>query len=542
MSTLATTSPDPAAVVAVTEGGPPVDLPDDRGLAHVVDGRARIDPAHTVFLLTDGTEITAARYRDDVHRAAARLVAAGLGAGERVAVMGVTSYAWAVADLAVLAAGGVVVPVYPTASATQLRHLLADSGAVHALADTAEQRAALDAAGAALRAPAGPLEDVAAEDPAPPPGAVAELVARRGAVRADDLATIVYTSGTTGEPKGCMITHRNLHVAAAGVVARQPAMFGADGTEATTVLALPLSHVFGRTVLMSCLVGGTRITPVPGFVEMLEALPRVGPTFLTLVPYALEKIRKASSTGPATGNRLRHVICGGASLDPSTHAWFEGLGITVYQAYGLTETATAVTVNGPGADRHGTVGRPVRGVRVGIAPDGEVLVAGRNVSPGYWDRTAEPGDGWLHTGDLGTVDDDGFLTITGRRKEILVTSSGKNVAPTPLEDRVRLHPLVSACLVVGDGRSYVAALVTLDDVAVARAGLDRDRDADTIRAGVAEAVDAASATVSRAESIRRFRIVEGDFTVAGGHLTPSMKLKRAAICRDWADDLEELYS
>ena len=532
----------PPAVVS--DGGPPVDLPDDRGLVHVVDEPARTSPDRTVFLLTDGTTVSAGRFRADVDRAAARLVAAGLGAGERVAVLGVTSYAWVVADLAVLAAGGVVVPVYPTASPSQLRHVLADSGAVLALADTAAQRAALDAAGSPSLAPAAPLGDVTAADPVPSPAAVAELARRRAALRADDLATIVYTSGTTGDPKGCMITHRNMYVAAAGVVARQPAMFGADGTEATTVLALPLSHVFGRTVLVSCLVGGTRITPVTGFVEMLEALPCVEPTFLTVVPYALEKIRKASLGGPATGTRLRHAICGGASLDPSTAAWFDGLGVTIHQAYGLTESATAVTVNGPGSDnRRGTVGRPIRGVRVGVAPDGEVLVAGRNVSPGYWGRARVTDDaGWLHTGDLGVLDDDGFLTITGRRKEILVTAGGKNVAPTPLEDRVRLHPLVSACMVVGEGRSYVAALVTLDDAALTRAGLDRVRDAEDIRARVAEAVEEASATVSRAESIRRFRIVDGDFTVDGGHLTPSMKLKRPAISRDWADDVEELYS
>jgi long-chain acyl-CoA synthetase len=300
-------------------------------------------------------------------------------------------------------------------------------------------------------------------------------------------------------------------------------------------------------------VGGTRITPVPGFVEMLEALPRCEPTFVTLVPYALEKIRKAvgagaAGEGPATGSRLRHAICGGASLDPSTAAWFDDLGVTVYQAYGLTESATAVTVNAPDARRPGTVGRPVPGVRVGIAADGEILVAGRNVTPGYWRADGHPprpavgADGWLHTGDLGALDGDGFLTITGRRKEILVTSGGKNVAPTPLEDRIRLCPLVSATMVVGDARPYVAALVTLDDAALGRAGLDRTRDAEAIRAAVAEAVEAASATVSRAESVRRFRIVHGDFTVAGGHLTPSMKLRRAAIESDWAADLAELYS
>lgn len=543
MSTTAT-APEP---VVVADGGAPVDLPDDRGLAHVLDETARAEPHRVVFLLTDGEEIRAERFRDDVARAAAGLVAAGLRAGERVALLGVTSYAWVVADLAVLAVGGVVVPVYPTSSPAQLRHLLTDSGAVLALADTAEQRAALDAAGATLRAPASPLGAVL--DAGPDQATVAELARRRAAVRADDVATIVYTSGTTGDPKGCMITHRNLYVAAAGVVERQPSMFGVDGTEASTVLALPLSHVFGRTVLFSCLVGGTRITPVPGFGELLEALPRVEPTVLTLVPYALEKIRKATAAGgagaagPATGSRLRHAICGGASLDPSTATWFDDLGITIYQAYGLTESATAVTVNGPGTgNRSGTVGRPIRGVRVGIAADGEVLVAGRNVSPGYWGRSAPGGDGWLHTGDLGTVDDDGFLTITGRRKEILVTSGGKNVAPTPLEDRVRLDPWVSACMVVGDGRPYVAALVTLDQAALAAAGRDRVRDAERIRASVAHAVDAASGTVSRAESIRRFRIVAGDFTVAGGHLTPSMKLKRSAILRDWAEDIEELYS
>jgi len=541
-------------LVATASTPPGPDLPDDRGLASVVDDALATDPDRLVFPAVPGIgAVDVRRLHRDVRRLAARLVRTGLRAGERVAVLGRTGYPWVVTDLAVLAVGGVVVPVYPTASAEQIEHILTDSAAVLGLAATPEQQALMDSSGAALREPAWALDGVVADLPA---GESADrgprdthLAARLAGVRADDLATIVYTSGTTGLPKGCLLTHRNMYVAAAGVVAQTGTMFGGEpGEQARTVLALPLSHVFGRTVLFACLVGGSATALAAGVPEMLAMLPGVAPTFLTLVPYALEKIRKASRGGPSFGGSLTGVISGGASLDPSTAAWFTDAGVTVLQGYGLTETATAATINGPGAQRTATVGRPIPGVTVAITADGEILVRGANVTSGYWGRGPEHAAGWLHTGDLGRLDDDGFLTITGRRKEILVTSGGKNVAPAPLEDRVRLHPLVSNCIVLGDGRTHVTALVTVDRGALAawaaREGADLGRSLDEdprVREQVGMAVAEANGLVSRAESIRSFRVLEGDFTIAAGHMTPSMKLRRRAIEDDFAADVTALY-
>ncbi len=544
---------DPAPeVVATATTAPGPDLPDDRGLASVLDDALAADPGRVVFPGVRGHgDVDVRTLHRDVRRLAARLVGRGLGVGERVVVLGRTGYPWVVTDLAVLAVGAVVVPVYPTASAEQIRHILTDSAAVFGLAETAEQQALLDGSGVGLREPAWALDDVVGLD-RPEPAARPQdsrLARRLTAVRADDLATIVYTSGTTGLPKGCLLTHRNMYVAAAGVVAQTGTMFGGEpGEQARTVLALPLSHVFGRTVLFACLVGGSATALAAGVPEMLAMLPGVAPTFLTLVPYALEKIRKASTGGPSFGGSLTGVISGGASLDPSTAAWFTDAGVTVLQGYGLTETATAATINGPGAQRTATVGRPIPGVTVAITADGEILVRGANVTSGYWGRGPEHADGWLHTGDLGRLDDDGFLTITGRRKEILVTSGGKNVAPAPLEDRVRLHPLVSNCIVLGDGRTHVTALVTVDRGALAawaaREGADLGRSLDEdprVREQVGMAVAEANGLVSRAESIRSFRVLEGDFTIAAGHMTPSMKLRRRAIEDDFAADVTALY-
>ncbi|TQC45023.1 long-chain fatty acid--CoA ligase [Rhodococcus sp. WS4] len=404
---------------------------------------------------------------------------------------------------------------------------------------------------------------------------------RISAVRADDAAMIVYTSGTTGLAKGCVLTHRNMYAAAANTVLQTGTLFGGDGQDqAVTAHALPLAHVFGQTILFACLVGGTRTHLLPGIPDLLPALPTVRPTFLALVPYALEKIRKAArrtltpdveraaveeglavlrgvspagaTGGPVAdlmGGRLQQVISGGASLDDTTAGFFAHFGVNILNCYGMTETATAVTVNEPRTNRLGTVGRPIPGTTVAIASDGEVLIRGANVTPGYWgaaaDKTPVDGDGWLHTGDLGEIDQDGFLRITGRRKEILVTSGGKNVAPTPLEDRIRLHPLVSNCIVVGDGRPFVAALLTLDRDRYAtwreQHGWSDGVDDTGLRAELHTAVDDANTLVSRAESIREFRVVDGDFTLEAGLLTSSLKLRRAPIENAYRAEIDTLY-
>ncbi len=571
--------------VSSTENG--IDLPDDASLYSVISGAAAADPQRLSLCGADGTQLTAAEVDRRARALASALAARGVAAGDRVAILGRTDLAWALLDCALLALGAVVVPVYPTSSPAQIAHILTDSGSAYFAAEDETDAARLRAAGAAVVWTFAQLADWA-------DGEVdAALADRIAAVRPDDLAMIVYTSGTTGVSKGCLITHRNMFVSSANTVRQTGDMF--DGT---TVLALPLSHVFGQTILFACLFGGSRTHLLPGIPDLVPALPRLRPTFLALIPFGLEKIRKycrtlvseaeeataverglellgtrgyleqgepspdadrmaeqagaqgvSEATGhpvaAALGGRLRYVISGGASLDDSTSGFYAGFGVVLLNCYGLTEAATAVTVSAPATNRLGTVGRPIPGTSVAIAAaDGEVLVGGPHVSPGYWgaaaDQAVVDAEGWLHTGDLGELDVDGFLRITGRKKEILVTSGGKNVAPAPLEDRVRLQQVVSNCMVVGEGRDYVTALITLDPAQVRR-WRENEPDGD-LTAVVQSAVDDANSLVSRAESIRAFRIVEGDFTVEDGLLTASRKLRRAAIAEAFAADIAELYA
>jgi long-chain acyl-CoA synthetase len=567
-------------------------LPDDRGLYHVVAEGVRLRSHHPALSRRTEhgwTDLTFAEFGRDVRALALTLLGWGVRHGDRMAILGRNSYEWAVADFAALSIGAITVPVYPTASEDQVRHVLTDSGATYGFAELPEQQAMLTRLGAARwLAPVQLLADVpalAVDNPKLTPA----FVERSTSVVAEDVATIVYTSGTTGLPKGCVLTHRNMFASSANTVRHLESLFLPDS--ASTLLCLPLSHVFGRSMLLACLFAGTRAGLLVGIPDLFAALPEFRPTFLALVPYALEKIRKLSrgavnaraeqvaveygralavqdEVEPALaaehrsldrtvftqvrdsfGGRFGHVICGGASLDTSTQAFFAGLGVQILGAYGLTEAATAVTINEVHANRAGSVGRPIPGTTVAIAADEEVLVGGLNASPGYWPLPEGATPGWLHTGDLGRLDEDGYLHITGRRKEILVTSGGKNVSPTPLEDRVRLHPLVSNCMVVGEARSFVTALVTLDAPALAKwAAQQGIKLAPRSMAEVPElvtevqlAIDDANALVSRAESIRAFRLLDGDFTVDNGQLTPSMKLRRAVIEGAYPAALTALY-
>ncbi|WP_433622839.1 AMP-dependent synthetase/ligase [Nocardia sp. CA-120079] len=566
--------------VSVTENG--IDLPDDASLYSVISGAAAAHPQRHSLCGADGTQLTCAEVDRRARALASALAGRGVQAGDRVAILGRTSLEWALLDCALLALGAVVVPVYPTSSAAQIEHILRDSDSAYFVAEDESDGARLRAAGAGEVWTFALIAEWTATE------IDADLGARIAAVHADDLAMIVYTSGTTGVSKGCLITHRNMFVSSANTVRQTGELF--DGT---TVLALPLSHVFGQTILFACLFGGSRTHLLPGIPDLVPVLPTLRPTFLALIPYGLEKIRKYCRTllsgteeqeavarglavlrdqatpdpsdhpvAAALGGQLRAVISGGASLDESTIGFYAGFGVVLLNCYGLTEAATAVTVSAPETNRLGTVGRPIPGTSVAIADaDGEVLVAGPHVSPGYWgaaavqarpspDHRPSPSrsatqssivddEGWLHTGDIGELDADGYLRITGRKKEILVTSGGKNVAPAPLEDRVRLHPLVSNCMVVGDGLDYVTALVTLDPVQVQRWRGDHP-DGD-LEAAVQSAVDDANSLVSRAESIRAFRIVDGDFTVDDGLLTSSRKLRRAAIAAAYSADIDYLY-
>ncbi|WP_369366998.1 long-chain fatty acid--CoA ligase [Streptomyces sp. CG4] len=561
--------------------------------------------------------VTAAAFAREVTAAAKGLIAAGLEPGGRVAVMSRTRYEWTVLDFAIWAAGGRSVPVYATSSAEQVEWIVRDSGARFVVAETAEN--------------AGTVAAGTAGHPEPPriwridDQALPELVAlgrdvpdeevteRRRALTPEAVATICYTSGTTGRPKGCVLTHANLYAEAGNTVELlHPIFREVTGQTASTLLFLPLAHILGRTLQIACLLARIELGHCPSIKpdELRPMFKEFRPTFLVGVPYLFEKIH---DTGRATaerigrgasfdradrigvrfgeaclekflgtgkgpgiglyaawalydllvyrrirkelGGRLRYAICGGSPLDRDLNLFFLAAGVIVYEGYGLTETSAAATIVPPLEPRPGTVGLPVPGTTVRIADDGEVLIRGGVVFGAYWNDPAATDavltDGWFATGDLGSLDGDGHLTITGRKKDILITSGGKNVSPAVLEDRLRSRPPVGQCLVVGDRRPFVAALVTLDPEAVSHWLSVRELPEDTpmadvirdprMRADVQQAVDYANASVSRAESIRAFVLVEGEFSEENGLLTPSMKVKRQAVAMAYAEQIETLY-
>jgi long-chain acyl-CoA synthetase len=440
----------------------------------------------------------------------------------------------------------------------------------------------------------------------------ADLAQRRVSAGAGDFATIIYTSGTTGRPKGCEITHGNLLANARNAV-RGPLRVVFETPGASTLLFLPLAHSFARLIEVGVVEAGAVLGHTADVAHLLPELATFQPTFLLAVPRVFEKVyngaeQQASESGvkgaifheaartaiawssafgtgdtawgegpglalrlqhdlfdrlvyrklrAALGGRVRYSVSGGAALGERLGHFFRGAGITIIEGYGLTETTAASTVNRPARNKVGTVGQPLPGVSVRIAEDGEILISGHNRFVGYWHNdsaTAEAltPDGWLRTGDIGELDDEGYLRVTGRKKELIVTAGGKNVSPAVLEDRIRAHPLVSQCLVVGDGRPYVACLITLDPEAVRTWLVRRNRPADTsltdltddpdLIAELQAVVDHANEAVSRAESIRRFRVLATDFTEEAGYLTPSLKLRRSVVVKDFADQIEALYS
>ncbi|MGW2460687.1 AMP-dependent synthetase/ligase [Streptomyces sp. NPDC001761] len=561
--------------------------------------------------------MTASAFAAEVAAVAKGLVAAGLGPGDRVAVMSRTRYEWTVLDFAIWAAGGQSVPVYPTSSAEQVEWIVRDSGARFVVTETMANAATVTTGTAGHPHPprlwqldAGALGDLTVLGRDLPDD---ELAKRRGALGPDTIATLCYTSGTTGRPKGCVLTHANLHAEAANTVELLHPVFQAvTGQAASTLLFLPLAHILGRTLQLACLLARIETGHFPSVRpdELRPALKEFRPTFLVGVPYLFEKIhetgrataeqlgraasfdraervavrfgeahlRKFLGTGKGPGpglyaawalydllvyrrirkelgGRTRYAISGGSPLDRDLNLFFLAAGIAVYEGYGLTETSAAATIVPPLSPCPGTVGRPVPGVRVRLADDGEVLIRGGVVFTSYWNDPAATDavlhDGWFATGDLGAFDDDGYLSITGRKKDILVTSGGKNVSPSVLEDRLRSRPPVGQCLVVGDNRPFVAALITLDAAAVAHWLSVRKLPPDTplsalvrderLRAEVQKAVDHANEAVSRAESIRAFTLVEGEFTEENGLLTPSLKVKRHAVTAAYAEQIEELY-
>ncbi|MCF6524693.1 long-chain fatty acid--CoA ligase [Streptomyces sp. JJ36] len=592
-------------------------------LADIPFHNAAEDP-HAVVLSRkepDGrwADVTAAEFAEEVSAVARGLVAEGLRPGDRLAIMARTSYAWTLLDFASWAAGLVTVPVYPTSSAAQARFVLQDTTARACVVENAELARLVSGVRGALpdlehlwQLDAGALGRLTTAGREVPEEAVA---GRRAGLGPDTIATVIHTSGTTGRPKGCVLTHGNFFAEVDNCIELLHPVFRAVSRHpAATLLFLPMAHVFGRMVAVGCVRARVRLGHAPSIQteDLLADLAGFRPSFLLAIPYVLEKVynnarataermRRGSSfdrasrvavrfgdaaldarhgggRGPgfltraarglydplvyrrireALGGRVRQVICGGSPLGERLCAFFAGAGIEVFEGYGLTETTAAVTVTPPLKPRLGTVGWPVPGTAVRIAHDGEVLLRGGQVFSGYWHgarRAVEPGtrpDGWLATGDLGHLDDEGYLTITGRKKDLIITSSGKNVAPAPLEDWLRAHPLVHQCLVVGDNRPYLTALLTLEPEGLAHwqrmhgkedVPPDRLVGDEDLRRNLQQAVDDANALVSQAESIRRFRVLAVDFTERSGHLTPSMKLRREAIQRDFAAEIDALYT
>lgn len=569
---------------------------------------ASTTPQRVLMVRREGSawiDTSAAELHDTIKNIAKGLHASGIRPGDRVALMSRTRHEWTYTDYAIWYAGCITVPIYETSSVEQIEWILRDSGAVAIVVEKPQHLESfrqttehvvqhawvIDNGGLAEIAAAGAgVDDATIEQ-------------RRSAVGLEDLATLVYTSGTTGKPKGCELTHGNMLFITDQARAAVPEVF--DDPETSTLLFLPLAHIFGRAIQCVMMQAGLKTAFAPDATKLVDDLGVMQPNFVLAVPRVFEKIfnsaqqkayaegkgkifdaaadvaiafSKAAESGRVPlglkvkhgvfdalvykkirarlGGNVQWAVSGGAALGARLGHFFRGIGLVSLEGYGLTETTAPLTVNRPTRSRIGSVGPAIPGVTIRIAEDGEILAKGGSVMRGYFNNpaaTAEAidADGWFHTGDIGTIDADGFLFITGRKKELLVTAQGKNVAPAPLEDRIRAHALVSQCMVVGDNRPYVAALVTLDAEALgpwARAhGLPESSSvADLagnpeLRADIQHAVDAANKMVSQAESIRKFEILATDWTEAGGQLTPSLKLRRNIVMDECADAVEALY-
>jgi long-chain acyl-CoA synthetase len=588
---------------------PAVTEPPTGSLSDPVWANASSYPDTAVFSRRTGdswTDVTAAEFARQVTGVAKGLIAAGVQHGDRVALLSPTRYEWTLIDYAIWSIGAVTVPIYETSSASQVQWILTDSDAVAAVVENATHGAVVESA----RAEAPGLREVWQIEA----GAVDELTAsgrdvsdaefdkRRSAVAPDDLATLIYTSGTTGRPKGCKISHSNFLAELGPAVKILDDLF--DTTGASTLLFLPLAHVFARIIQVGCVMKRVKVGHSADVKNLVADLGAFRPTFILSVPRVFEKVfnsasQKAHSEGKGKifdaaaetaiaysqaqdkggasfvlkakhllfdrlvfsklravlGGQVQYAVSGGAPLGDRLGHFFRGIGVPVLEGYGLTETTAAVSVNLPGDIRIGTVGRPLPGVTVGVDDDGELCFKGGQVMQGYWKNdeataNAIDADGWFHTGDLGEFDVDGFIRITGRKKEILVTAGGKNVAPTLLEDQIRLHPLVSQCMVVGDGKPFIAALITIDPETIVAWATERGKpaevaaltqDADLI-AEIQKAVDEANATVSHAEAIKKFSILPIDWTQESGELSLKLSLRRHIVMKNHETDVEALYA
>ena len=593
-----TTYSVPPLVPAATEGN----------LTELIAHRAWFEPERVVMSrpLGDGWQPVSAREVEAEVRATAKgLVAAGINVGDRVAIMARTRYEWTILDFAIWFAGGCVVPIYETSSAEQVDWILSDSGSVGVIVETPTHRELVqtvlpshtkhvwtmteDILSVLAKAGAHISDD--------------EIDRRRNSLTPETLATLIYTSGTTGRPKGVSLTHGNFLAECGNVVQGASDLFLKPG--GSTLLFLPVAHVFGRMVQIGAITAGLHLAHCSDPVgRLLPDLQSFKPTFVLAVPRIFEKVyngaeakaeaagkgkifRKAAEIAIAysenidakkfnpmlsfkhalfdklvfskirttLGGAVEAAISGGAPLGARLGHFFRGAGVTIYEGYGLTETTAGATLNITGNLKIGTVGRPIPGTSVRIAEDGEVLIKGPIVMRGYWqndDANSEVFDNerWFKSGDLGKLDEEGFLSIVGRKKELIVTAGGKNVAPAVLEDRLRAHPLVSQCMVVGDNKPFIAALITIDAEMSKGWIAAHKKDGATIEslrhdpdliAVIQTAVDEANKAVSKAESIRKFTILGEDFTIAGGHLTAKLSVKRHVVAAQFAKEIDDLY-
>lgn len=587
----------------------PFTIGENDNLVSAVFSHERDDPNYVIFQrLINGkwTDVTCAQAAAEVRAAALGLIAEGVQPGDRVAVLSATRYEWVILDYAILAVGGVTVPIYETSSAEQIRWVLEDSGSVLAFTETAEHtetvknlHSDLPELRKVLHIEAGALDELtnagASADPA-------ELTKRLDGLRSSDPATLIYTSGTTGKPKGCQLTHSNLLYETRGAATIFPTLLRRGER---LLVFLPMAHVLSRSLSITAFANKVTLGYTSDIKNLVPMLQQFKPTIVVSVPRVFEKVyntaelnaqdsgkgkifelavqtaiawSEAQETGgpnlllrgahavfdrlvysklrAALGGNCHAAISGGAPLGKRLGHFYRGVGLSIYEGYGLTETSAAITANRVGELKVGTVGKLVPGNTMAVAADGELLVRGGLVFNGYWRNEKATNeaiiDGWFHTGDLASIDSDGFLSITGRKKEIIVTAGGKNVAPAVLEDALRAHPLISQAMAVGDKQPFIGALIALDPEAFevwkqhnsksASASVgDLREDADLV-AAIEQAVKEANQQVSHAESIRKFRILPCDFTIETGELTPTLKVKRAVVAEKFADEISAIYA
>jgi long-chain acyl-CoA synthetase len=578
-------------------------------LTNLVAERAWFEPERIMVSrpLGDGWQkVTAKEFEAEVRTTAKGLIASGIGQGDRVAIMARTRYEWTILDFAIWFAGGTTVPIYETSSAEQVDWIMSDSSSVAIIVETpAHKELVTPVLSSKVKNVWTMTENVLAQLAwAGKDVPDSEVDARRNSLTPDSLATLIYTSGTTGKPKGVQLTHGNFLAECGNVVAGASDLFMKPN--GSTLLFLPVAHVFGRMVQIGAVAAGLHLAHCSDpLTRLLPDLASFKPTFVLAVPRIFEKVyngaeakadaagkgaifRKAADVAIAysealdtgkmsaglkfkhalfdklvfskirhsLGGRVEAAISGGAPLGVRLGHFFRGAGVRVLEGYGLTETTAGATLNLTTAHKVGSVGRPIPGTTIKIAEDGEVLIKGGIVMRGYWqndeaNREVFTEDGYFRSGDLGKLDEEGYLYIVGRKKELIVTSGGKNVAPAVLEDRLRAHPLVSQCMVVGDNQPYIAALVTIDQEALkiwisankkdgaSLAELVNDPDLVSV---IQTAVDEANKAVSRAESIRKFTILPVDFTIAGGHLTAKLSVKRHVVAKEFATEIAALFA